>query len=323
MVRRRADRVPGQNAVMAIDAAHRLLVVHAHPDDETITTGTTMARYAHTGVHVTLVTCTRGERGEVLVPHLASSSAGAADGLGAHRERELAAAMTALGVSDHRFLGAAEHGRPARVYRDSGMVWAEDGSVLPDPNAWSDAFALADVGEAAQRLADVIRETRAQVLISYEPGGGYGHPDHVQAHRVAMRAVEQAAAAGGAGGAAWRVPKVYWIVLPETLIRRTLQDIAASGPNPFEDWDLDGSPQSMIVPDDLVTTRIDGAAYVARKSAAMRSHATQITVEGGLFALSNGIGQPLMGVEYYRLVIGTLAGPFDADGRETDLFAGL
>lgn len=308
---------------MAVDAAHRLLAVHAHPDDETITNGATMARYVDAGARVTLVTCTRGEQGAILVPALAHLGASADDGLGAHRERELAAAMAELGVVDHRFLGAAEHGHPARVYRDSGMAWAEDGSVQSDPNVRSDAFALADVGEAAQRLAGVIRQTRAQVLISDEPGGSYGHPDHVQAHRVAMRAVEQAAAASGAGGAAWRVPKVYWTVLPESLVDRFLRDRVATGGKLLEGGELDGPRPSLIVPDDLVSTCIDGTAYVGRKRAAMRAYATQITVDGGMFALSNGVGLPLLGAEYYRLVIGDPTGPFDADGRETDLFAGL
>ena len=308
---------------MSVHAAHRLLLVHAHPDDESISNGATMARYVEAGARVTLLTCTRGEQGEILVPELARLAADADDALGTHREQELAAAMAELGVGDHRFLGEGGHGRPARVYRDSGMAWAEDGSVRPDPAARPDAFALADVDEAAQRVADVVREVRPQVLVSYEPGGGYGHPDHVQAHRVAMRAVELAAPAPGAGGALWRVPKVYWVVLPQTLVRRTLRELATAGDSPFRGWDPDGRLPSMVVPDDQVTTRIDGIAQLDRKRAAMRAHATQVTVDGGLFALSNGVGQPLLAVEYYRLVIGEPAGPFDDEGRETDLFAGV
>jgi N-acetyl-1-D-myo-inositol-2-amino-2-deoxy-alpha-D-glucopyranoside deacetylase len=311
-----------QNAAMA-EPARRMLLVHAHPDDETINNGATMARYAADGAAVTLVTCTRGEQGEILVAELAHLAADAGDGLGAHRETELAAAMAALGVRDHRFLGAADHGRPARVYRDSGMAYAPDGAVIPAADPRPDAFALAEVDEAAGRLADVVRELRPQVLVTYEPGGGYGHPDHVQAHRVAMRAVELAGAVDGAGGPAWAVPKVYWVVLPERMVRQALRELAATGANPFEGRPADGPLPSMIVPDELVTTCIDGAAYTTHKADAMRAHATQITVDGSFFALSNGVGQPLTGLEFYRLVSGRPGGPFDAEGRETDLFAGL
>lgn len=308
---------------MAVDTAHRLLLVHAHPDDETINNGATMARYAAEGARVTLVTCTRGEQGEILVPELAHLAADRDDALGGHREGELASAMSALGVSDHRFLGEAAHGHPARAYRDSGMAYGADGSVQPDPDARPESFALADPEEPATRLADVIRELRPQVLVTYEPGGGYGHPDHVQAHRVAMRAVEMAAAAAGAGGTAWRVPKVYWVVLPETVVHETLRAMATSGSNPFPAQDSPTHLPSMVVPDGQVTTCIDGDSYLDRKAAAMRAHATQITVDGPFFALSNGMGHPLTGAEYYRLVTGELAGSRDADGRETDLFAGL
>lgn len=308
---------------MAVDAVHRLLLVHAHPDDETIGNGATMARYVDAGARVTLITCTRGEQGEILVPELAHLSADRSDGLGPHRETELAAAMGALGVTDHRFLGEPGHGRDARVYRDSGMAYAPDGSVVADPNARSDAFALADADEAAQRLADVVREVRPQVVVTYEPGGGYGHPDHVQAHRVAMRAVELAETGSGAGGPAWAVAKVYWSALPESLVERTLKSMGDDPANPFRRFPESSPRMSMIVPDDQVTTCIEAGDLVPRKEAALRAHATQISVADGFFALSNGIGQPLAGVEFYRLVRGEAAGPFDADGRETDLFAGL
>jgi N-acetyl-1-D-myo-inositol-2-amino-2-deoxy-alpha-D-glucopyranoside deacetylase len=307
---------------MVVDTAQRLLLVHAHPDDETIATGATMARYVDAGVHVTLITCTRGEQGEILVPELEHLAADRQDGLGLYRETELASAMAALGVRDHRFLGEAGHDRPGRVYRDSGMAYAEDGSVVPVPDPRPDAFALADVDEAAQRLADVVREIRPRALVTYEPGGGYGHPDHVQAHRVAMRAVELAAAAGGAGGSAWQVPKVYWVVLPESTVRRATRELSVAGANPFGGRDPDGPLPSMIVPDDQVTTRLDGTAFLNRKAEALRAHATQVTVDGAFFALSNGVGQPLTGLEYYRLAAGSPTGPWDDEGRETDLLAG-
>jgi N-acetyl-1-D-myo-inositol-2-amino-2-deoxy-alpha-D-glucopyranoside deacetylase len=322
--RRDVRRTGLHNAAMADDGEHRLLLVHAHPDDETINNGATMARYVDAGARVTLVTCTRGEQGEILVTDLQHLAADRDDTLGLYRETELAAAMAALGVTDHRFLGEAAYGRPARAYRDSGMVNAPDGSVIPDPAARADAFALADLDEAAQRLADVVRELRPHVVVSYEPGGGYGHPDHVQTHRVTMRALELADAQDGNPGPAWAVPKVYWSVLPASVVERVMTHLPADPANPFAPWPEGRGPSlSMIVPDEEVTTCIDAAKLVSRKAAAMRAHATQISVRDGYFALSNGLGQPLVGVEFYRLVRGSARGPFDVDGRETDLFAGL
>jgi N-acetyl-1-D-myo-inositol-2-amino-2-deoxy-alpha-D-glucopyranoside deacetylase len=194
-----------------------MLLVHAHPDDETINNGVTMARYVAEGGQVTLVTCTRGEQGEVIPADLGHLAADREDTLGAHRVGELAAAMAELGVTDHRFLDeCGSPARPAVHYRDSGMHTDQDGVVLLPDDARDESFAHADVEAAAERLADVIGELRPQVVITYEPGGGYGHPDHVQAHRVTMRAVELAAARPD--GAGWRVAKVYWCVIPLTLI---------------------------------------------------------------------------------------------------------
>jgi N-acetyl-1-D-myo-inositol-2-amino-2-deoxy-alpha-D-glucopyranoside deacetylase len=307
------------------DADRRMLLVHAHPDDETINNGATMAKYAADGVHVTLVTCTRGEEGEIIPADLAHLASDRDDTLGDHRAGELADAMAALGVHDHRFLDrcGADGGRPQR-YRDSGMAWGPDGIAVPAPRTRPGAFALEDVDEPAGRLADVIREVRPQVLATYDPGGGYGHPDHVQAHRVAMRAVELAAASDGAdGAAAWDVPKVYWTAIPESLMRSVLKALVDSGENPFEGWAHDGPLPSMVAPDELVTSVVDASECVEAKAAAMRAHATQISVEGPFFALSNGAGQPLVGLEFYRCVKGSPAGERDAEGRETDLFAGL
>ncbi|MEJ2577679.1 MAG: N-acetyl-1-D-myo-inositol-2-amino-2-deoxy-alpha-D-glucopyranoside deacetylase [Kineosporiaceae bacterium] len=317
---------------MTPEPARRLLLVHAHPDDETLSTGATVARYAAQGVRVTVLTCTRGERGDILVPALAHLAADREDRLGEHRMRELDAALAALGVDDHRFLGEAGYGRPARVYRDSGMVWADEGIATTDPDAPPDAFIRADVDEAAARLADVLREVRPQVLITYEPGGGYGHPDHVQAHRVAMRAVDLAAAAPGDGGPVWAVRKVYWSVLPEGPARAVLREMRAragagvlpfAGPDAFVAADPDGRLPTVVVPDGQVTTCLDGTRNLDRKVAAMRAHATQIRLAGEYFALSNGLGQPVTGVEYYQLARGEPAGSRDTDGRETDLFAGV
>jgi N-acetyl-1-D-myo-inositol-2-amino-2-deoxy-alpha-D-glucopyranoside deacetylase len=164
-------------------SGRRLLLVHAHPDDESIGTGATMAKYAAEGAQVTLVTCTLGELGEIIPPELAQLAADREDRLGEYRIGELDAACAALGVTDHRFLGG-----PGR-WRDSGMMGTKANS---DPRC----FWQAHVGVAAMALLEVIREVRPQVLVTYDANGFYGHPDHIQAHRVAWRAFELASGGG-------------------------------------------------------------------------------------------------------------------------------
>lgn len=296
-------------APVPVTADRRMLLVHAHPDDETINNGATMARYVDEGVHVTLVTCTLGEEGEVLVPELAHLAADQDDGLGQHRIGELAEAMRALGVTDHRFLGA-----PGR-YRDSGMMG------LPT-NERPDCFWQADLDEAAAQLVPVVREVRPQVVVTYDTNGGYGHPDHIQAHRTAMRAVELAADASFGEGEPWQVSKVYWNAMPESRMREGLRRLRESGDTTsFEGMDPDGELPPFVTPDELVTTAVEATAYVGRKMDAMRAHATQITLDGPFFALSNNLGDAVWGVEYYRLVHGEAVR--DGDGHEIDLFAGL
>jgi N-acetyl-1-D-myo-inositol-2-amino-2-deoxy-alpha-D-glucopyranoside deacetylase len=255
-------------------SARRLLLVHAHPDDESIGTGATMARYAAEGAQVTLVTCTLGELGEIIPPSLARLADGDGARLGEYRIGELDAACAELGVTDHRFLGG-----PGR-WRDSGMMGTEGND---DPRC----FWRADLDEAADALLDVIREVRPQVLVTYDANGFYGHPDHIQAHRVARRAFERASTGQTAAPG---LTKFYATAAPDS---------------------------------DRVTTEIDATAYFARKLAAMRAHATQITVDAPFFALSNGIRHEAFGVECYTLLAGPRgpAGSAGPGGRETDLFA--
>jgi N-acetyl-1-D-myo-inositol-2-amino-2-deoxy-alpha-D-glucopyranoside deacetylase len=283
--------------VMTDLPARRLLLVHAHPDDETIGTGATMAKYAAQGAHVTLVTCTLGEEGEVIPPELAHLAADREDRLGEHRIGELAAAMKALGVTDHRFLGG-----PGR-YRDSGMMGVATNEA---PNClWR-----ADPDEAAGHLADVILEIRPQVLVTYDSNGGYGHPDHIQAHRIAMRGYELAAERGH------RVDRVYEICMPRSAVQAGFDELAAEGRTfPFHSLaTVDDVPG--VVDDDEVTVTVDASAYTDRKTAAMRAHASQIAVDGPFFALSNDLGQPYFGTEYYRQVHG------EPPADRTDLFGG-
>ncbi|WP_196788580.1 N-acetyl-1-D-myo-inositol-2-amino-2-deoxy-alpha-D-glucopyranoside deacetylase [Motilibacter rhizosphaerae] len=294
-----------------LDVPRRLLLVHAHPDDETIGNGATMATYAAAGTHVTLLTCTLGEEGEVLVPELAHLAAGRDDTLGQHRAGELAGAMEALGVRDSRFLGGA--GR----FRDSGMMGVPS-------NERPDCFWQADLEEAAALVAEVVREVRPQVVVTYDENGGYGHPDHIQAHRAAMRGVELAADEAFADGREpWAVSKVYWTAWPESRMRDGLRRLRDEGDGTtFFGMDPEG-PLPDTTPDELVTTVVDGTAQVDAKLAAMRAHATQIAVDGPFFALSNNLGNEVWALEHYRLARGE-RGPVDPEsGLETDLFAGL
>jgi N-acetyl-1-D-myo-inositol-2-amino-2-deoxy-alpha-D-glucopyranoside deacetylase len=290
-----------------------MLLVHAHPDDETINNGATMARYVAEGAQVTLLTCTLGEEGEVLVPELELLAAEHADQLGGYRISELRTAMDALGVTDSRFLGG-----PGR-YRDSGMM----GTPANDKPR---AFWNADLDEAVAHAVAVVREVRPQVVVTYDENGGYGHPDHIQAHRVAMGAV--AAAADPAYrpdlGEAWDVAKVYWCCVPQSVLQAGIDALAAAGDDSFFQGVTDAAEIPFSVPDDEVTAAVDGRPFSRNKDAAMRAHPTQILVDGPFFALSNKIGQEMLAVEYYRLVKGERgqAGPGE-HGWEDDLFAGL
>ena len=307
--------------------ARSVLFVHAHPDDEVINNGVTMARYVAEGVHVTLVTCTLGELGEVLVPELAGLAAEAADQLGGYRVAELQRAMQALGVTDHRFLGGA--GR----YRDSGMMGLPSND---DPRC----FWQADTDEAAGELVGVIREMRPQVMVTYDENGGYGHPDHIQAHRVAMRAVELAAdpTYDTERGAPWEVAKVYWCAVPRSVLAAGIEALRAAGeerPFGLPDGNVDDLPFG--TDDALVTTWVVGTSWVEAKLNAMRAHATQIAVDGVFFALADHVGRQAMGVEFYQLVRGERgpSGGAPEDGAgwpgagqitstyENGLFAGL
>ncbi len=269
-----------------------LLLVHAHPDDESIGTGATMARYAAEGARVTLVTCTLGELGEIIPPALQVLLP---DELGEHRIGELERACEILGVSDHRFLGGVGK------WRDSGMMGLPDND---DPRC----FWQASTDEAATALAAIIDEVEADVVVTYDANGFYGHPDHIQAHRVTRRALELT------GGGA----KLYATAMPRTVLAQTAE-------LPEDSWFLRLADLSVSVPDEQVTTEIDATPYLKAKLAAMAAHETQITVDGDFYALSDDVGRRALGREYYTL----LSGPHQAAGAarepgqpyERDLFA--
>jgi N-acetyl-1-D-myo-inositol-2-amino-2-deoxy-alpha-D-glucopyranoside deacetylase len=285
----------------------RLLLVHAHPDDESIGTGATMAKYVAEGAGVTLITCTLGELGEIIPPDLAHLAADRENRLGEHRIGELAAACAALGVSDHRFLGA-----PGR-WHDSGMM----GEPSNDADG---AFWQADLDEAARALIQVIEEVRPQVLVSYDANGFYGHPDHIQAHRVAWRAFEMADGT---------VRKFYATAVPRSVLAEAIKVAGGRGPG------ADGTEAAGFlavesvddlpfgVPDEQVTTAVDASDYLEAKLEALRAHASQIAVDSPFFALSDGVGRRAFGVEYYTLLAGPSGPRNGPGGRESDLFGGL
>ena len=287
----------------------RLLFVHAHPDDESLSNGATIAHYTARGAQVSVVTCTLGEEGEVIGDRWAGLAVNRADQLGGYRVGELTAALQALGVGAPIYLGGA--GR----WRDSGMAGT--------PERRRQRFMDANEREAVGALVAIVREQRPHVVVTYDPGGGYGHPDHVRTHTVTTAAV---AAAGTADypGEPWTVPKFYWTVLSETALEvgwRALkpEDLLPGWViPPREAFDF-GYADSDI---DAVVE----AAPQARdaKAAALAAHATQVVVgpTGRACALSNGMALPIVAEEHYVLVAGS-AGERDERGWETDLLAGL
>ena len=283
---------------MTSDHRRRLLLVHAHPDDETLTTGGTIARYAaEPGTSVTLVTCTLGEQGEIIPPHLAELAAGRGDQLGGYRVGELAAAARALGLTDQRFLGGA--GR----WRDSGMALAGHGvrAATPEhlhPRAFAQPGAF---DEQVDALVAVLEEVRPQVVVTYAADGGYGHPDHVRAHEITVAALQQAPA------------RLFCTVIGRSTLDAGLARLAETDGLPFRMPATDELPS---VPEASIGTRIDVAAQRPARLAALRAHATQVALwdrgagQDGVtaFAMSNLVAQPLLEVEEY----------LSAEGAPTD-----
>ncbi|HHX84422.1 MAG TPA: N-acetyl-1-D-myo-inositol-2-amino-2-deoxy-alpha-D-glucopyranoside deacetylase [Actinomycetales bacterium] len=257
-------------------AGLRALFVHAHPDDESITTGGTIAALVNAGVEVRVLTCTLGEEGEVLGEELAGLVADRADQLGGYRIGELRQALRSLGVDRPRFLGGA--GR----WRDSGMA----GTPSADhPRAFVRSGAA-----AVDELVSVLDEFRPHLVVTYDPDGGYGHPDHIRAHEVVHEAVEEAA---------HRPRRLAWTVTARSHLAARHSDPPAHLRHPEE-----GELPS--VPDTRLTHRVplDEAASAA-KLQALGAHATQLelTCSGdgtsAFLALTNGVLQPVVGVEWY------------------------
>lgn len=292
-----------------------LLLVHAHPDDEVTTTGLTMARAADHGARVTLVTCTLGEEGDVVVEDLAHLAAHADDSLGRHRVIELDAAMRHLGVTDYRRLG--HDGK----YRDSGMALNEQGRPIPVDTVHPEAFWRADLRAAATDLVPIIRDRRPDVLITYDDYGNYGHPDHIQAHRVAMYASQLAAVDSYRPdlGVAWQVRRVLWPTTPETYFREGIRQLRAAGHTThWARFDPDGPMPPMVWPDATVAVKVSAPELVDRKLAAFRAHASQIAADSPFFRMAELFGPEAWGTEWFRF-----AGGVPVPAGATDIFAGL
>ncbi|SDN90911.1 mycothiol conjugate amidase Mca [Actinacidiphila guanduensis] len=280
--------------------APRLMAVHAHPDDESSKGAATLAHYASHGVEVTVVTCTGGERGEVLNPQLDIPEVRSR--LPALRRSEMAEAAAILGVG-HRFLGFTDSGLPA------------EGAPLPEG-----CFAREEPSVAAERLVAVIRELRPHVVVTYDESGGYPHPDHVMTHRVAVEAFEAAgdSAAYPEAGPPWQPLKLYYLVAFsrmwfETLHRGMLAAGVPSAMGPV----LDEWPE--WAPDLAPTTRIPCADHFDTRDRAFRAHATQASPDNPFFAHPRELERRLWPTEDYVLARSRVT----ARLPETDLFAGI
>jgi N-acetyl-1-D-myo-inositol-2-amino-2-deoxy-alpha-D-glucopyranoside deacetylase len=260
---------------------------------------------------VTLVTCTLGEEGEVMVPSLSGLAVGEADQLGGYRIAELAAACAALRLADQRYLGGA--GR----WRDSGMVTGHGVlAAAPPPESLHPRAFSAESGRAEQvaALRAIMDEVRPQVVIGYDPVGGYGHPDHVRAHEITVAAAAEQES----------VRKLYWTVAARFDVDAGLAELVGTEGLP---WRVAKPDELASVPDSSITTRIDVRDHLPAKLAALRAHATQLTVwedpRAGLnaFALTNEIAQPVPVTECYTLV--GAARSVRAQETETDLFDGI
>ncbi|QZT61615.1 N-acetyl-1-D-myo-inositol-2-amino-2-deoxy-alpha-D-glucopyranoside deacetylase [Mycolicibacterium austroafricanum] len=277
----------------------RLLFVHAHPDDETLTTGATIAHYVARGAQVHVITCTLGEEGEVIGDEWAQLAVDRADQLGGYRIGELTAALAELGVDRPRFLGGA--GR----WRDSGM----DGT----PARQQQRFVDGDFAEQTATLAAAIDELRPHVVVTYDPNGGYGHPDHIHAHRVTTAAV---------AASTWQVPKLYWTVTSSSALAAALAAMTAVP----DEWIRVSAGDLPLFgySDHAIDAALDLTAHESARVAALRAHRTQVSVspDGRSFALSNNVALPVDPTEYYVLAAGS-AGARDERGWETDLLSGL
>jgi N-acetyl-1-D-myo-inositol-2-amino-2-deoxy-alpha-D-glucopyranoside deacetylase len=274
---------------------HTLLAVHAHPDDESFSTGGTLAKYAALGIRTVLVFCTRGEVGEIQDPAFVPPAPDMT--MEDIRNIELEKALKVLQVDSVHFLG----------YRDSGMEGSAD-------NSHPRAFARADLNEATAKLVWIIRHIRPQVIVTYNEKGTYGHPDHMMAHKVTLRAFE---AAGDPTFNSsddlppWPGRKLYYTAIPLSRLHLMVQMARERGEEPEFD------PESLGTPDERITTAVDVRAFLNQKFEALFSHRSQIGPRSFFRRIPEEWKDEAFGFEYFECVKGCTS------EKETDLFHGL
>ncbi|WP_240643893.1 mycothiol conjugate amidase Mca [Antribacter gilvus] len=291
----------------------RLMAVHAHPDDESSKGAATMARYVAEGVEVLVVTCTGGERGDILNPSFdASAHAGldTPEGMSALRRDEMAAAAAALGVRQ-TWLG----------FVDSGLPEGDPLPPLPEG-----CFALVPIEDAARPLVELVRAFRPHVMTTYDPSGGYPHPDHIKCHEVSMEAFRSAGDPERypGTGEAWEPLKLYYDHgFSMARIRAVHEAMEGAGlESPFGEWVE--SRTAREIPERQVTTRVAVAKFFAQRDAALTAHATQIDPEGFFFAVPRDLEVDVWPWEEFELAESRVALPPLGEGElEDDLFAGI
>lgn len=264
----------------------RILFVHAHPDDETITTGGTLAALVGEGAQVTVLSATRGEDGEVIPADLKGLEGNRA-GLARVREAEIAEAMAALGVREHLFLGGSAH-----TFEDSGMEWGADGHAVAASTMPANALCAAELPTVARYIAAVIDEVRPHAVITYASNGGYGHPDHVRVHEATVAAVD---------ASAWRPGRLLFVDVPAEAAHETFDanqpGFAETGFSPAQTIPTKPPVGEIVIAQDI-------SSVLSAKRAALAAHRTQVSVSGAFFALSNGIGMKIIDHEYYSIGAG-------------------
>lgn len=281
------------------DDGLRLMSVHAHADDETITMGGTLALCADRGIATCNITCTDGKLATIYDPSMPEEET--RPRLAEIRQEEMRAAAGILGISEFHFLG----------YGDSGMAGA-------DTNAAADAFWMAPLDEVAGRLVEHIRRFRPHVVVTYDANGGYGHPDHIQTHRATLLAVEAAhSAVYPDRGAPWLVRKLYYTAFPVSGMKRMIaasKDLGIDPPFGVED----AEELPFLTPDYLVTTTVDCRTTLRRKREALRAHRSQIPPDWPMLAVPEEAALQFAD-EYFQLAISRRPAALP----ESDVFAGV